>query len=124
MQGMSNISSDSNRMQIASTLVAYRKLGKETLIYVPKSNKKFWDSWDRNWSQNTLPFLIPAVSEHPGLFTLPDISLERNKYAKLYTSYMYYQERIFKLSESDQLSDEILKSETLRQGFSFYETYK
>lgn len=124
MQDIGDISSSLNRMQIASTLVTYRKLGKETLIYVPKSNNKFWDSWDRNWSQLTLPFLIPAVSEHPGLFALPDISLEKNKYAKLYTSYMYYPENIFKLSESDQLSNEILKLETLRLGFSFYEIYK
>lgn len=124
MLEMSNVNWDSNRLRIISTLINYRKLGKNTLIYVPKSNKKFWDSWDRNWSQLTLPFLVPAVSEHPAIFGLPDISLEKNKYAKLYTSYMYYPDNIFKLSGNETISNEILESETLRQGFSFYEIYK
>lgn len=124
MLQMGNVNWDLNRMEIASNLMNYRKLEKKTLIYVPKSNKKFWDSWDRNWSQMTLPFLVPAVSEHPGIFALPDISLEKNKYAKLYTSYMYYSDNIFKLSGSEKISNDILESETLRQGFSFYETYK
>lgn len=89
---------------------------KNLAIYIAKEEKYFWDV-QRDDLCRSRPFIIPAVSERPGLFALPD-PLKCN----FVVGYGYdrYQSDEFKISALPRVSHEVLIKKALDLGFDGY----
>ena len=101
------------------------KSTKKYLVYVPKTETKFWDSSyarkgkiSHTDKATIAPFLIPSVSGRPALFGFPKFSWE----ALLRSSrwYKHYNHRDYLESQKLEIDQETLCSETLSLGFKGY----
>ena len=101
------------------------KSTKKYLVYVPKTETKFWDSsysftgkMSHTDKATIAPFLIPSVSGRPALFGFPKFSWE----VLLGSSRWYknYNHRDYLESQKLEIDQETLCSETLSLGFKGY----
>ena len=101
------------------------KSTKKYLVYVPKTETKFWDSSYSRMGKmahadkaTIAPFLIPSVSGRPALFGFPKFPWE-----SLLNSLRWYQHYNYKdylESQKLEIDEETLCSETLSLGFKGY----
>jgi len=101
------------------------KSTKKYLVYVPKTETKFWDSSYSHMGKisNTdkatiAPFIIPSVSGRPALFGFPKFSWE--VLTKLSRTYLQYNYKDYLESQKLEIDEETLCSETLSLGFNGY----
>lgn len=108
-----------NSVEIFPTFVTYldevrrddstKKLG----VYVAREESYFWASG--NLPCLVRPFVIPAVSERPGLLALPDLTCKPSSYG-----YADYKNDEYAMSASPRVSHEVLMSIAQKAGLEGY----
>ena len=101
------------------------KSTKKYLVYVPKTETKFWDSSSSRTGRmshsdkaSIAPFLIPSISGRPALFGFPKFSWDALLASRRW--YEHYNYREYPESQKLEIDEETLCRETLSLGFKGY----